>query len=350
MDLGSNQNCIKENVEFAFPITGAYTIPTKIPIDTRWKPQLNQAESHEIGDSVITNLVIQNDDSIWFVAEKKVMRYKPQKRELLVLNNHLIPSEILIGNHGEIFGINSQDIDDPENNSYFLSQFKNEINEFVAFDQKDLTGYVKAYFYGNDGQIWFVSNDNQIFNFNPGNGITNRYHLAMVGYELKNLTVDKNDNIWLLAYNTKNQLQIGQLIRFNYHTNDLVFFSLPSDVHFGEYLGLYIDKSNRLWADDYGYLDNIYSENPIWYQIIRSPIFIHNRFSDNGQYQWSHASPYYETKDGLLWFYSSAGLANLDLKTKKWCLESTIVSKIVEDTNGNIWMVNNGQIYKKGKK
>jgi ligand-binding sensor domain-containing protein len=345
----SSQNCIDANAKFSFPVTGSYSLPTPIPLGSEWIPQLDREQSHKFVDVPVTSMIIQPDGTLWFAAERNIVRYNPRNKDLFILKDSLLPSKLLAGKNGETFGIYNSYWENPEKQPYYLSRFDEDKRQFLPVEQSDLTGSARAYSPAESGRIWFVSDQNEIKNYDPADGSIEKFSLPTFSYEIKNLAVDKNETVWLLAYNTKDMFQAGQIIRFDPRSNKLDFFSLPFGSVYGRYLSLYIDHSGRLWTDDYGYLDNIYSESPVWYQVVRSPIFIHNRWTDRGEYQWSHANPFYETKDGLIWFFSMAGLANLDMKSQKWCLVTTVVSSLVEDNQGNQWIVHEGQIYKKEK-
>ena len=96
-------------------------------------------------------------------------------------------------------------------------------------------------------------------------------------------------------------------------------------MHFGEYLGLYIDKSNRLWADDYGYLIIFILKTLSGIKLSVHRFLFTIDFLTMDNINGAMQAPIMKLRMVYCGFIHRQGLANLDLKTKKWCLESTIV-------------------------
>jgi len=64
-------------------------------------------------------------------------------------------------------------------------------------------------------------------------------------------------------------------------------------------------------------------------------------------YQWYRPRPMIESSDGRIWFDgSSAGLVWLDPQKGIWCKFTTIDSNILEDREGNLWLLYDSQLYK----
>ncbi|MBW8012449.1 MAG: hypothetical protein FVQ83_14635 [Chloroflexi bacterium] len=109
---------------------------------------------------------------------------------------------------------------------------------------------------------------------------------------------------------------------------------------------LFFDHSNKLWLNAAGWIDLQIDTGYRFFRILPSPIFITTSYVLGGSYYWPNAFPRLESMDRFLWFDSPAGVAVLDLESYEWCLMTRFSSPIAEDSDHNIWIVGEGQIYK----
>lgn len=110
---------------------------------------------------------------------------------------------------------------------------------------------------------------------------------------------------------------------------------------------LFIDRNNRLWTSDYGWVnlterDDYYANSALLY---RSPVFVTNEFNPRATVVWARPSPTAATEDGRVWYQSYRGAAWFQPETGEWCVFSTTHSKVLEDNDGNLWMVYDNDLY-----
>ncbi len=143
---------------------------------------------------------------------------------------------------------------------------------------------------------------------------------------------------------------MNMLIKYNPSNGETSDIKIPSEVGGNSNIDselqsaiFFIDSKNKLWIDDRGWLD-LSGENRDWHVVIRSPIFIKYEF---GLWSWIHPVFSTESKDGRLWFYSNGrGTGWVDSNIGKWCLFTTFSSNVVKDTEGNLWIIADGKLYK----
>lgn len=105
-----------------------------------------------------------------------------------------------------------------------------------------------------------------------------------------------------------------------------------------------IDHAGRLWFGDVGWAEpDTYTT---WYQLIPSPVFITDKVDRLPIHQWERPWLILESLNGLLWYKSSNGMVWLDPQKENWCWFTTEQSNIVEDQQGNLWMIADGKLYK----
>jgi len=81
--------------------------------------------------------------------------------------------------------------------------------------------------------------------------------------------------------------------------------------------------------------------------MIRSPIFITNILWSGLDYRWKSPKVVLESSDDRVWFQSDEnGMVWLDPDEEQWCWFTTEKSNIVEDAEGNLWMIADGKLYK----
>lgn len=114
-----------------------------------------------------------------------------------------------------------------------------------------------------------------------------------------------------------------------------------------EWQGLLIDNSNNLWIGDYAIV-NLDETSAAFLSkkiIIRSPVFITNRVNDRAEVVWSRPSPNNVTEDGRIWYSSLRGDAWHQPETGEWCMFTTANSNIVQDGEGNLWIIYDNALY-----
>jgi len=110
---------------------------------------------------------------------------------------------------------------------------------------------------------------------------------------------------------------------------------------------LFLDRTNRLWIGDYGWIN--LTENADYYAnsaiIYRSPVLVSADINPEAPYVWARPVPTAVTADRRVWYQSIRGTAWFQPETGEWCMFSTSRSKVLEDSDGNLWMVYDNALY-----
>jgi ligand-binding sensor domain-containing protein len=257
-----------------------------------------------------------------------------------------------VDKHGNLWGTSFGEaaVKNPHNNQpYFLARFDKSNGKFETVENEKLSGDVVTYSEDSSGLLYFYTSDKHLLKFNPDSGKAELLEFNFPYYEVKSMAIDRNNNIWFSGSFEENGIRDTSVLRYSLKGNSNK--NIDSLLGSGRYNAgvVFIDSSDRLWLQDYCYLDNVLADEPSWYQVIKSPIFIHNRGPVELDYYWDEATPIYESKDHKLWFFSGAGLAYLDQSAQKWCLLTSRITGVAEDSSNNLWIVDRGQIYKREK-
>lgn len=168
--------------------------------------------------------------------------------------------------------------------------------------------------------------------------------LLMQGnYADRSFVISRDDTLFL--WNKKED----SLIQYNLEKNSYKILDIPagllsSDDPTNAGGSLFLDSTNKLWLTDYGWAD-LSSSRLVWHKIVRSPIFIHQQLG-NGIVVWTHPDFSIDTQDGRLWYSSLRGSGWVNPDTAQWCLFTTYQSNIVEDSEHNLWIAVDGNLYK----
>jgi hypothetical protein len=116
----------------------------------------------------------------------------------------------------------------------------------------------------------------------------------------------------------------------------------------GGFNALFFDTSNTLWVENKGWFDFSNPDQPIWYKILDTSIFVveypNADTSPHPRYGLASVTNIFQTSNKWLWFNTSAGLARFS--EEGWCLITTDNSPISEDSKGNVWIATFGKLYK----
>ena len=218
-------------------------------------------------------------------------------------------------------------------------------------------------------KIWHIENGS-LYSFDPVSDIITKHNLnisnaiidvnngAAKYYAPKNVAVQDElavsgnaDRIYLLSNESPELIEyypdIDQTVRklIPVITEDIGLVSAPySDAPPipGRVNGdsLFVDLSNNLWVNDYGWME----EGGNWNVVIRSPLFV-GEFSESLKYAWSRPHVILQSNDHTLWF-SSVGLVSLNPNQGTWCMVTQAFTNIVEDSEHNLWMIADGKLYR----
>lgn len=227
-----------------------------------------------------------------------------------------------------------------------LSRFDERQREFKALMVPQKIPYGSTIFDQARNIFWIIVPHEAIYSFDPVSiELVKHVEIPNVQVSFENgVAVASDGSVYILNDGGKDVRQKDDLeiLRFvpNKNIIELVYNPLIDQTPF---FSLFIDKSDNLWLDDHAWK----SPSNIWYQVVRSPLFITDRMPDSGHhYFWTFPRIVFESSDGMLWFQSTNGTVSYDPQRGGWCWFTTFKSNIVEDSHHNLWMIADGTLYK----
>ncbi|MEW5829694.1 MAG: hypothetical protein AB1846_12445, partial [Chloroflexota bacterium] len=80
---------------------------------------------------------------------------------------------------------------------------------------------------------------------------------------------------------------------------------------------------------------------------IPNPVFI-TVLPGAGKWVWGEPTITSETPDGRLWYNALRGTGWVDPKLGKWCVFTSYQSNVLADSQGNLWILVDGWLYRRG--
>jgi ligand-binding sensor domain-containing protein len=203
-----------------------------------------------------------------------------------------------------------------------------------------------------NGSIWFSTNEG-LYEYIQNQSLVKMHIQTTKKDALQLVTATETGTIWAIR-GGKNTL-----FRYTPTHNAVIEYPVPSiflsdQTHNGldQLNKIYIDSKNNLWLDDLGWveldslksLDAVDIENQVWYQVIRSPVFI----TDQGgafHYTWQRPTLAFDDADGFIWFNSPAGVVRLDKQNGNWCKTATSGFVIMGGSSNNPWLILGTELY-----
>ncbi|MEO5886520.1 MAG: hypothetical protein ABIQ77_02560 [Anaerolineales bacterium] len=278
--------------------------------------------------------------------------YRTDKKEWTIIPEQI--NTLIVDKSGSLWGSRSGVGSVPFDNR-ILSKFNEKTNTFTVVEavQNLASGIEKtgSYFYNqvildNEGLFWILVPEDGIYRYNPVSGEVKRF------FDLPTTFIDASvaadGTIYVLIYD--------QFIKAeNLITQSFLNFYVPktgetSSIALNYLLepypypfSLLIDHKDRIWLDNIAYID----ENGVLYQIQRSPLFISPLREFYSDYRYKRANIILESSDGRLWFlHPTNGMIFLDPEKSEWCWFTTYKSNIAEDSDHNLWMIADNQLYR----
>jgi hypothetical protein len=357
----TGDECVPSEAEFDYPIKppdGSEASPQFAPPPSEWKVQTSLPEY----DPKATLQLIEHEpgyDVIWVISGDKYLRFRTDTKQW---------SSTLLSKD---FGINVRSVfQDQSGQVWAFGSFFTPHDFYLRFLRLNDNGQfelvnspgIKAVFgdilyqtplVSKDGTFWMMVQDglNQIalYSFDPNTGEA-KPHLSG---ELKefgwSIAMGQDGSIFLVRPKERD------VVRYHPDTGtseNIVAYDKLVNVNLTDffYPYLFVDRSGNLWIGDYVWMDfkNLTLEGlPTWHQIIRSPVFIGRYANQNLTFLWIRPRPMLQSSDGRIWFNGlAAGLVWLDPQKGLWCKFTTIDSEILEDRDGNLWLLYDSNLYK----
>jgi sugar lactone lactonase YvrE len=361
-----SSECIPPPVQIAYPygvFRGSGEPNDSILPPPEWEPQLSAEQLAQIRFFYSAKSIVARGNDIWFTDNDTLARYRPDTDELTTYSIQFegydfVPSQLFLSQDGTLWGVDHivpggnapTGIEIPGD----LSRYDAKNDRFEPAPDKDgiLTGAAGYTPITEDaqGRLWLIR-DWVLFSFDPETRQAQRVLDEQRGYSPRNLVGAPDGSIWIAAYRTDTPPPEEKpvIVRYDPRMDEIEYHGPPPDVRARAIIpNMYWDSVGRLWINDYGWREISPTGEAVWYKLIRSPVFITNRFQGAGdrQYAWTSPSRMYESSNGLFWFSSGAGLVRLDFQSGEWCLLTTLTTPVVEDDDHNLWIGGNGQLYK----
>jgi hypothetical protein len=227
----------------------------------------------------------------------------------------------------------------PYSGEYFVNQAEIIGKKFGRYFFSGITG-------SSDGNLWLTDAYN-LYEFDQETGeILPRLSVDSDVY-LSSPVFDNEGNIWMLD---KGQ---GRIAKYNLNSEEVSYFTGNFIDGFTEKdfrgANTYFDSQGRLWVSDIGWLDteaqNFLGE-PLWYKIVRSPVFITYPDRAENKYFWSKPKIELESNDNMIWFRTLQSLVRLNSDTGEWCKVSSGTTFVTKDSNDEVWILYGTQLYK----
>ena len=370
----SDNTCIPPLVSLAYPV-GATESPNKnveeIPPTDIWK-----IETEMPSLDAVSSLVVRQGYEIWVSTNQAIYKYQTDIHEwksyTTIGNEYVIPTHLYLASDGTLWGSGLRHLSQDARNKALplLSKYNENADQFEFVKDQDgllqennSIRLISNFREDIKGDLWFIlyfledgiGTKSALYNIDPDSLKVKQHFVApLERSEFVNFAFDPNGKIWVIEFGIKGT----QLVQYDPISGKMTPYSgqlpdngipqdnLVRDPDFNNIRNLYLDRADRLWVDDIGWLDFTDKNNPMWYKIIRSSVFITSSSHPESQYGWTRPYFTYQSSNGQYWFSSQAGMVRLNPEKAEWCLFTTGSSPVVEDENGNLWIVVFGKLYK----
>jgi ligand-binding sensor domain-containing protein len=324
----------------------------------------------------VTSLVARNNDEIWIGTNSMILKYLTDVRAWTsytsISDKEVVPANLFLDHDGVLWGSGLVYNGEATSKSEIslLSKYDDASNKFISVnDSSNLlkddgaSRSTSNLAEDKDGKLWLIVNDfdkkigrrSSLYLFDPE---TLRAELKLIApierQEFQDFTFDLNGNIWIIEFGSLG----AQLVEYDPVTQSVTTYTgrldddgIPQDglvkeSDFNNIRNLYLDQEGKLWVDDRGWLDFTDPSNPIWFNIIRSPVFLGASSRPESLYGWTRPYLTYQSSNGQYWFSSIVGMVRLNPDNADWCKFTNGQSPIAEDENQYLWIAIFGKLYK----
>ncbi len=301
-----------------------------------------------------------NREEIWFVdrLEGNIVIYDIDKKSWkqfsgLIEETDLYVYDLFVTSNQTVWGrvhlpVNSTNTSQAtvlsklnEDNQTF--EFLDELASipFVNFDD-----YVRtSVFLDHEGIFWIAVSDDALYSFDTTrNELTTHIQLndVNVGSIVRAIdgTVYLTNRAETKLIDPDSNIPEGKVLAFQVDQNQFVPVPLPHERWIRRFSRLAITENDQLWLDTLGYIE----QDESWHNVHPFPDDLNFHESD---LHW--ATPYIvlESSNNLLWLnkYPDAGTAWYDRDSSIGCVISEESSDVVEDSQGNVWMLVGRSLY-----
>lgn len=232
----------------------------------------------------------------------------------------------------------------------YLAKYNDTLNqfEFVRGLAEMPARSPRTILLDESGVFWIFIEHDAIYSFDPSLAITT--FITDFPYSgIASSDIASNGDIYLsrlppeeLEIGLSEYMEEGFLLKFSRETSDVSLVSIP-DRKLPRGINIGVDSKDQLWLEGIAYLDT----NRIW-NLTYSPEIGHSIQS------YPRATLELIDSRGLLWFrrwldsgHRNQGMGWYDPSSSTGCMYTNLVAhNVVEDGNGNIWIVVERELYK----
>lgn len=200
--------------------------------------------------------------------------------------------------------------------------------------------------------FWIFAENDGIFRYDPTTQILTAY-AELPNLEVIDTALAPDGNIYFskpfdqTGSTTRELFTLtgNPLLQFVPKTGEVTNLEMPSE-DWPIFSGMLVDHGNRLWLGAIGYRES----NNDWQLIHPNP---ETYFDHAGDHLWAPPVLMMESSDGRLWYSRyldssgrGEGTAWYDPNTGEGCMFTNVPTNIVEDSQQNLWMVVNDQLYR----
>jgi hypothetical protein len=353
--------CIPPEAEWEYPIKppdGSGGQPLSVPPPAAWIIQTSLTEISPKAKLETLELIEHQPgyDVIWVTSGDKFLRFRTDTKQWssVSLNNDLnmSPRSLFQDPNGRVWAYGYY----PAHPTYFTRFLRlNDNDQFEFADNGGIQGeepvLIGPPLVSKDSTFWILVSGKDgmaLYSFDPNTRKAKRHLAGGLGEFGLSIAMGLDGSVFLVRPNEK------QVVRY-YPDSGLsdtivVYYRFEGDLTDNHYPDLFVDRSGNLWIGDYVWIDfkHLTAEGGYtWHQIIRSPLFISKYGNLRAIYLWMRPRPMLQSVDGRIWFRGfAAGLVWLDPQKGLWCKFTTIDSNILEDRDGNLWLLYDSNLYK----
>ena len=374
-DIASPE-CISPVTNLAVTVGWDAPVPTPQPIaPINWKMI---AELPEAAGAGISSFAAQKN-AIWVsynaqaTGDKKLLKYNLDKNTWSSYNPtgdyYVGASRFLITKDGTTWSYYLSGVKNASPNFRLLSRYDPSLDQFeFVLDKQGLLQYPTELrsniVEDTNGLFWFFVKDATdeklilLYSFNPLTLQVEKHPLQINAYTTA-ITFGPDGKIWTVEFPSGTLWQYDPVKKETRSFNKLGKTDVKDrpDIKLNDILNgisfLYFDRAGRLWLGNKGWLDVSNPDHIVFYALIPSPVFL--AYYSGDMYGDAYgldtsASNVYQSTNGSIWFTIAGGVVRLNIedgyKKGEWCLITNGSSKVVEDSEHNLWMSVFNKIYK----
>lgn len=294
--------------------------------------------------------VIKESQRIWVVYSTQTHQVKIISTE--IQESPLIVYQLFVDNNGAVWG-SIVPKDTSEAGSFpVLSVFNGDRQRFELAEEIveiPINSYPMIAPSPDNNLLWILVNNDALYAFDPETQTVSQ-KVDLSGIEPDYITTSPDGTLYFSTslgnptapgYASLEQVSLYQ---FFPETNELIQVILPHE--WPVYRGLLADRAGRLWLGSIGFRDT----DDVWHlmypnseQFFEYPLTISRTFP----------TLLFESSDGKLWYTNwwdggiwYNGTAWYDPQTGEGCMFTNTTSSLLEDTEQQLWLVANGNLYK----